>query len=59
VATHLDLLAKLQGVNGAALVASIQISEARHVTALRTLAGITDEAELLVDTEADSLQGAG
>ncbi len=59
VATHLDLLAKLQGVNGAALVASIQISEARHVTVLRTLAGVTDEAELLVDTEADSLQGAG
>jgi hypothetical protein len=59
VATHLELLAKLQGVNGAALVASIQISEARHVTALRTLAGITDEAELLVDTEANSLQGAG
>jgi len=59
VATHLELLAKLQGVNGAALVASIQISEARHVTALRTLAGIADEAELLVDTEANSLQGAG
>jgi hypothetical protein len=59
VATHLDMLGKLQGVNGAALSASVQISEARHVTVLRTLAGVTDEAELLVDNEADSLQGAG
>jgi hypothetical protein len=59
VATYLDMLAKLQGVNGAALVASIQVSEARHVTILRTMAGVTDVGELLVDTEADSLQGAG
>ncbi len=59
VATHLDILAKLQGINGAALVASIQISEARHTTALRDLAGVTDLKELLVDTEADSLLGNG
>jgi Ferritin-like domain len=59
VATHLDVLAKLQGTNGAALVASIQVAEARHVTALRDLAGVTDEAELLVDEEAASLLGAG
>ncbi len=59
VATHLDVLAKLQGTNGAALVASIQVAEARHVTALRHLAGVADEAELLVDEEAASLLGAG
>ena len=59
VATHLDVLAKLQGTNGAALVASIQVAESRHVTALRHLAGVTDEAELLVDEEAESLLGAG
>ncbi|MEN9643874.1 MAG: hypothetical protein RL238_543 [Actinomycetota bacterium] len=59
VATHLDLLASLQGTNGAALIASIQVAESRHVTALRNLAGVTDEAELLVDEEAESLLGAG
>ena len=45
--------------NGAALVASIQIAEARHCTVLRDLAGVTDVGELLVDTEADSLLGNG
>jgi hypothetical protein len=57
VATHLDLLAKLQGVNGTVAVASIQVAEARHCTALLDLAGSTDLSELLVDTEADSLLG--
>ncbi len=59
VATYLDILAKLQGVNGAALIASIQVTESRFVTILRDLAGVTDVAELLVDTEAESLLGAG
>ena len=59
VATHTDVLSKLQGVNGAALIASIQIAEARHTTVLRDLAGSTDLAELLVDTEAASLLGNG
>jgi Ferritin-like domain len=57
VATHLDVLAKLQGLNGASTVASIQVAEARHCTALLDLAGSTDLSELLVDTEADSLLG--
>jgi Ferritin-like domain len=57
VATHLDILAKLQGLNGAAAVASILVAEARHCTALLDLAGSTDLSELLVDTEADSLLG--
>lgn len=59
VATHTDVLSKLQGVNGAALIASIQIAEARHTTVLRDLAGSSDLAELLVDTEAASLLGNG
>jgi hypothetical protein len=59
VASYLDVLAKLQGLNGAALVASIVTSEARHVTVLRDLAGVTDEGELLVDNEASSLLGNG
>jgi hypothetical protein len=59
VATHLDILAKLQGVNGAALLASIQITEARNGTVLADLAGLTDAAALLVDTEEPSLLGNG
>lgn len=59
VATHIDVIAKLQGINAAALLASIEIAEARHVTALRHLAGVTDESALLVDTEVDSLLGNG
>jgi hypothetical protein len=59
VASYLDVLAKLQGLNGASLVASIVIAEARHVTVLRDLAGVTDEGELLVDNEEPSLLGNG
>jgi len=51
VATHGDILGLLQGVEGAALVASIQIAEARHCTVLADLAGLTDTASLLVDDE--------
>lgn len=56
-ATHTDVLGRLVGLDGAALVASIQIAEARHTTVLRSLAGSSDLAELLVDTEAASLLG--
>jgi hypothetical protein len=59
VASYLEMLAKLQGVNGAATVASIQIAEARHCTALLDLAGATELSDLLVDVEADSLLGNG
>ena len=59
VASYLDVLAKLQGLNGAALVASILTAEARHSTVLLDLAGVTDEGELLVDNEATSLLANG
>jgi hypothetical protein len=59
VATYLEMLGKLQGLNGASLVASIVIAEARHSTALDDLAGVSDVAELLVESEADSLLGNG
>lgn len=59
VASYLQMLATLQGVNSAATVASIQVAEARHCTALLDLAGVTETSELLVDTEADSLLGNG
>ena len=58
VATHTDLLGKLQGTDGAALIASILIVEARHGTVLAYLNGSTDLDTLLVDTEADALTPA-
>jgi len=59
VATHLDILGQLQGVNGATQIAAIVTAEARHVTVLRDLAGSTTLSDLLVDTEAASLLGNG
>jgi hypothetical protein len=59
VATHIDILSKLQGVNGATQIAAIVSAEGRHVTALRDLAGSTSLSDLLVDTEAASLLGNG
>ena len=59
VATHMELLGQLQGTDGAALVASIQSSEARHSTVLADLAAFTDESDLLVDDEEASLLGEG
>ncbi|MEP7202623.1 MAG: ferritin-like domain-containing protein [Ilumatobacteraceae bacterium] len=58
VATHLDILDKLQGVDGAALIASIVIVEARHATVLAYINGSTDLDALLVDKEADALTPA-
>ena len=59
VATHADVLSLLVGIDGAALIASIQMNEARFCTVLADLSGVTDEADLLVDSEADSLVGKG
>jgi rubrerythrin len=39
VATHLTLLEQLQGTDGAALIASILVTEARHATVLSALSG--------------------
>ena len=55
VATHTDLLGKLQGTDGAALLASILIVEARHGTVLAYLNGAASLDDLLVDKEADPL----
>ncbi|MCB0981929.1 MAG: ferritin-like domain-containing protein [Acidimicrobiaceae bacterium] len=59
VAAHDEILGQLQGTNGAVLIASIQMAEARHCTALAALSGATDLAQLLVDDEADALQVNG
>ena len=57
VSTHLEALGALEGVDGATLVASIQMAEARHTTVFAELAGYTDDAHLLVDEDAASLLG--
>jgi rubrerythrin len=58
VATHTDILSKLQGTDAASLLASILIVEARHGTVLAYLNGATDLDTLLVDKEADALAPA-
>jgi hypothetical protein len=55
VATYTEMLGKLQGVNGAALVASILIVEAANGTVLADLKKATDLDELLVVPEAEAL----
>jgi Ferritin-like domain len=55
VATHTEILGKLQGTDAAALLASILIVEARHGTVLAYLNGSTGLDDLLVNTEADAL----
>lgn len=58
VATHTEILSKLQGTDGASLIASILIVEARHGTVLASLNGSDDLDTLLVDKEADALAPA-
>ena len=58
VATHTEILSQLQGTDGASLIASILIVEARHGTVLASLNGSDDLDSLLVDKEADALAPA-
>jgi hypothetical protein len=58
VATHIEILSQLQGTDGASLIASILIVEARHGTVLASLNGSDDLDKLLVDKEADALAPA-
>lgn len=53
--THADILGRVQSTNGATLIASIQIAEARHSAALSHLAGVTSLSEQLGDGDATSL----
>lgn len=55
VATHGEVLASLIGTEGATLIAAAQSAEARHGTVLADLAGETDLATLLVETEQAAL----
>ena len=45
MATHRSLLESLEGTEGAALVASVMIAEARHVVALAALAGLSPASD--------------
>ncbi len=58
VATHIEILGSLQGLDGAALIASILVVEARHGTVLASMNGSTNLDDLLVAKEADALTPA-
>lgn len=62
VATHIDVIGKLQGTDAANLLASIVTIEGRHGTVLADMAGAKGLADLLVEVEAEKLaiaQGGG
>ncbi|MFM8563621.1 MAG: ferritin-like domain-containing protein [Acidimicrobiia bacterium] len=54
VVTHSDLLGRLDGTEGAALVAAIVIGESRHCAAMAALAGKSpvDDIDLFITTSA-------
>jgi len=53
VATHVDIIGKLAGVDGSALIASMVVVEARHATVLAHIAGVdTLDDQLATDGEA-------
>jgi Ferritin-like domain len=58
VATHTDIIGKLVATDGANLIASILIVEARHGTVLASMNKATKLDDLLVNSEADALTPA-
>lgn len=52
VATHTELIGMLEGTEGAALLASVLVAEARHATVLADLAGADLDAQLTSDATA-------
>ena len=53
VATHVDIVGKLVGVDGSALMASMVVVEARHATVLASIAGVHGlDEQLATDGEA-------
>ena len=54
VATHTELLGQLEGIDGARLIASILIVEARHGTVLADVAGHGDDLDALFVNDADA-----
>ena len=58
VVTHTDLLGRLEGTEGAALIASILIGESRHCAAMAALAGkspVSDIDLFLTTSDVESL----
>ena len=55
VATHTELLRSIQNLDGARLIASILIVEARHCAVLADLAGGGDDLDALFENEAEPL----
>jgi len=52
LATHTELVGQLEGTEGAALLSSILVAEARHATVLADLAGADLDAQLMSDAAA-------
>ena len=55
VATHLEVLAQLENVDGAKLVASMLAMEARHCVVLADMSGRGDDLDVLLVNTADPL----
>lgn len=54
-ATHLELLSRLQGTDGARLIAAILIVEGRHATVLADIGGKGDDFDALLENTASPL----
>jgi hypothetical protein len=59
VATHTELIGQIEGTDGAGLLASILIAEARHATVFADLAGESDLDALLLTTAEPLAAGEG
>lgn len=55
VATHTELLRELIGIDGAALIASIVVVEARQAAVLADIAGLSDDFDALFENDAEAL----
>ena len=55
VATHLEVLARLENIDGAKLVASMMAMEARHCVVLADMSGRGDDLDVLLVNTADPL----
>jgi hypothetical protein len=59
VATHNDLLGRLEGTDGIAALASFVVVEARHGTVLADVAGNGDDLDALLSADAQPLEAPG
>jgi Ferritin-like domain len=56
VATHTDLIGRLEGIDGIAAVASFVVVEARHCTMLADVAGNGNDLDALLSSDAEPLE---